>query len=87
MQALDHDGWACVVCGTHKRLEVDHIQPVRTHPELANDLDNLQCLCGLCHTRKTRIEVGHKPLTPKRQQWRDMQRNPVTHKENDHADI
>lgn len=80
-QALERDGWACVQCGTHKRLECDHIKPVRTHPELAYTLTNLQILCGACHTRKTRIEVGHKPLTPKRQQWRDllrdMQRNPL----------
>ncbi|MEY8829650.1 HNH endonuclease [Sedimentitalea sp. XS_ASV28] len=81
MQALERDGWACVQCGTRKRLECDHILPVRTHPDLAYSLNNLQILCGACHARKTRIEVGHKPLPPKRQQWRDllrqMQRNPV----------
>jgi 5-methylcytosine-specific restriction protein A len=91
MQALNRDGWKCVRCGTQMRLEVDHIKPVRTHPELAYSLANLQCLCGSCHTKKTRIEVGHKPLTPKRQEWRDllrdMQRNPVEHKETNHADI
>ena len=91
MQALNRDGWQCVKCGERKRLEVDHIKPVRTHPELSYVLANLQCLCGPCHTRKTRIEVGHKPLTPKRQAWRDllrdMQRNPVEHKELNHADI
>lgn len=80
MQALDRDGWACVQCGALKRLECDHILPVRTHPELSYKLTNLQILCGACHTRKTRIEVGHKPLSPKRKQWRDllrdMQRNP-----------
>ena len=72
MQALDRDGWACVRCGTHKRLECDHIKPVRTHPELAYTLSNLQMLCARCHTKKTRIEVGHKPLSPKRQEWRDL---------------
>ena len=86
MQALDRDGWACVQCGTHKRLEVDHIQPVRTHPELAYTLANLQCLCGSCHTKKTRIEVGSKELPPKRREWRNllrnMQRNPFEHMEN-----
>ena len=89
MQALDRDNWQCVQCGTHKRLECDHILPVKTHPELAYTLSNLQMLCGACHARKTRIEVGHKPLTPKRQQWRDllreMQRNPTEQKENYHA--
>jgi len=81
MQALERDGWQCVQCGTRHRLECDHIEPVRDRPELAFTLSNLQMLCGACHARKTRLEVGHKPLTPKRQQWRDllreMQRNPV----------
>lgn len=85
MQALDRDEWKCVQCGTNKRLECDHIKPVRTHPELSYSLTNLQILCGSCHTRKTRIEVGHKPLPPKRQEWRDMQRNPIEQKENIHA--
>ncbi len=85
MQALERDGWQCVQCGTRKGLECDHIQPVRTHPELSYVLSNLQMLCGRCHTRKTRIEVGHKPLTPKRQAWRnllrDMQRNLIEQQE------
>ena len=71
-QALDRAGWACVQCGTHKRLECDHVLPVRTHPELSYTLSNLQILCGACHTRKTRIEVGHKPLNKPRQEWRDF---------------
>ncbi len=81
MQALDRDGWQCVQCPERRRLEVDHIKPVKTHPELSYVLANLQCLCGSCHARKTRIEVGHKPLPPERQKWRDllrdMQRNPI----------
>ena len=72
MQALDRDGWQCVQCGTRRRLECDHIEPVRDRPELAYALSNLQILCGRCHARKTRLEVGHKPLPPKRQQWRDL---------------
>lgn len=81
LEVLRRDGWACVQCGDRRRLEVDHILPVKTRPELSFELRNLQALCCRCHARKTRIEVGHKPLTPKRQQWRDllqdMQRNPV----------
>lgn len=68
---LERDGWKCRCCGTRKRLEVDHIQPVRTAPDKAFDPRNLQVLCGTCHTKKTRIECGHKPLDPKRQAWRD----------------
>lgn len=81
MQALERDGWQCVQCGERQRLECDHILPVRTHPHLSYSLANLQCLCGRCHARKTRLEVGHTPLPPERQKWRDllrdMQRNPT----------
>jgi 5-methylcytosine-specific restriction enzyme A len=72
MQALDRDDWQCVKCGERRRLECDHILPVKTHPELSYFLGNLQILCGPCHARKTRIEVGHKPLSPERQKWRDL---------------
>lgn len=80
MQTLDRDGWQCVKCGERRRLEVDHIQPVKTHPELSYSLANLQCLCGPCHARKTRIEVGMGQPNPAREAWksllRDMRRNP-----------
>jgi 5-methylcytosine-specific restriction enzyme A len=72
MQALERDDWQCVQCGTHVGLECDHIEPVRDRPELAFVLSNLQILCGRCHARKTRLEVGHTPLPAKRQQWRDL---------------
>ena len=82
LEALRRDGWACVECGARGRLEVDHIKPVRSHPELSFDLGNLKCLCGTCHSKKTRLECGHTPLSPERQRWRnllrDMQRNPTS---------
>jgi 5-methylcytosine-specific restriction endonuclease McrA len=68
---LERDGWACVDCGERRRLEVDHRQPVRTAPELSFDPANCQTLCGPCHSRKTRIEIGHAPLPKPRQDWRD----------------
>lgn len=78
--AKRRDGFRCVQCGSRYRLEVDHRDPVRTHPERAFDLDNLQTLCGRCHGAKTRLECGHPELSPERQKWRDllhdMQRNP-----------
>jgi len=79
MQALDRDDWQCVQCGDRRRLEVDHIEPVRDRPDLAFTLSNLQCLCPKCHSRKTRIEVGMGQPNPAREAWksllRDMQRN------------
>ncbi|MEO3415732.1 HNH endonuclease signature motif containing protein [Roseovarius sp. CAU 1744] len=84
LQALDRDDWQCVQCGERRRLECDHIVPVRDRPDLSFTLSNLQILCGSCHARKTRLEVGHKPLPPNRQKWRDllrdMQRNLIEQK-------
>jgi 5-methylcytosine-specific restriction endonuclease McrA len=89
---LERDGWACVKCGDQRRLEVDHIQPVRTHPEFSFDPAQCQTLCGPCHSRKTRQEIGHKPLSKPRQEWRDSvnmleheDKNTTEHKENNHA--
>ena len=72
VEALRRDGWQCVSCGASGRLEVDHINPVRVAPELAFDLANLQTLCPSCHTRKTRIECGHRPTPPARLKWREL---------------
>ena len=56
-EILERDGYRCRGCGCGGRLEVDHVKPVRTHPELSYDPGNLQALCPGCHTRKTRIEL------------------------------
>ena len=39
LAAKRRDDWRCVQCGARGRLEVDHVKPVRTHPELAFDLE------------------------------------------------
>lgn len=75
MQAIRRDNWRCVQCGARGRLEVDHIKPVRTHPELAFTLSNLQTLCPRHHTRKTRLECGHEPPHPERVKWLNALRN------------
>ncbi|QFT46793.1 HNH endonuclease [Roseivivax sp. THAF40] len=72
LEAKRRDGWKCVECGSKHRLEVDHIEPIRTHPEKAFELGNLQTLCGGCHGRKTRLECGHPELPPERRKWRDL---------------
>lgn len=36
--------------------EVDHRLPLRTHPQLAFTLDNLQSLCHACHAKKSGAE-------------------------------
>lgn len=69
-QILERDRYRCCSCGCGGRLEVDHIKPVRTHPELSYEPRNLQALCPSCHTKKTRIECGHPPPRETRQDWR-----------------
>jgi len=70
LSILERDGYRCKGCGCAGRLEVDHVKPVRTHPELSYEPRNLQALCPSCHTKKTRIECGHRPLSDVRQEWR-----------------
>lgn len=56
MEAIKLHGARCQCCGaTPKdgvRINVDHIQPRKTHPELALDLNNLQVLCEECNHGK-----------------------------------
>ena len=70
-QAKRRDGWKCVQCGARGRLEADHIVPLRKGGA-AFDLDNLQSLCGGCHARKTRLEVGLGDIDPARAAWRSF---------------
>lgn len=47
---LERDGYACVLCGARdERMDVDHIKPVATHPDLVIDVDNGRTLCVPCH--------------------------------------
>lgn len=50
-------GAICVCClATDTPLEVDHKLPVWSHPELAEDIGNLQLLCLPCHRAKSTLE-------------------------------
>lgn len=56
MEALIKYGRKCVCCGATPDsgavMNVDHIKPRKTHPELALDLNNLQILCSECNHGK-----------------------------------
>lgn len=67
--AKDRDDWKCTECSAVGRLEVHHKKPVRTNPELAYDLDNLQTLCQRCHIAHTRRELGQAEITPEMKAW------------------
>jgi 5-methylcytosine-specific restriction endonuclease McrA len=56
MKAFARYGNKCQCCGaspaTGAVLNVDHVKPRKTHPELALDLENLQILCHECNHGK-----------------------------------
>ena len=56
MEALIKYGRKCVCCGATPEsgaiMNVDHIKPRKTHPELALDINNLQILCSDCNHGK-----------------------------------
>ncbi|MDE2103277.1 MAG: HNH endonuclease [Patescibacteria group bacterium] len=49
----------CQICKIRPASEIDHIKPRKKGDDLPTDLDinNLQCLCRRCHSRKTMNEV------------------------------
>ena len=53
--------------------ETLHFENARFAQQLFNhEPRNLQALCPSCHTKKTRIECGHRPPSDERQQWQDF---------------
>jgi len=53
---LDEYFFSCKECGSHKRLELDHIVPVYQDINLVYNYDNIQVLCHECHTLKHDIK-------------------------------
>lgn len=57
-KCLERDDYTCVVCGLRDEeiMDVDHIKPKGTHPELRLEITNLQTMCPNCHKRKSNRE-------------------------------
>lgn len=49
----------CEACGSDEDLNVHHVQPFHSHPELELDWDNLTTLC-----REHHYMIGHDPDGP-----------------------
>lgn len=64
-QALQRDAFTCVFCGA-RATEVHHIRELTPDnigdPNIALNIDNLQCLCHKCHTTLTMAEHGIKNI-------------------------
>lgn len=52
---------ACVVCGKEGADTVDHMMPIRTHPELRLDWKNLRAMHHACHSKYTMTIAGQDP--------------------------
>ena len=57
--------------GTRKKIAliVHHIKELEDHPELAHDMDNLECLCVHCHNRIHDRYYQWKEFSPKRNRF------------------
>lgn len=49
-EVFKRDNYKCKQCGTEENLSIDHIKPVLRGG--GNELDNLQCLCKSCNSKK-----------------------------------
>lgn len=61
---LKESNYSCVKCKSREKLELDHIKPVYSNPELSYDYNNIQVLCKECHNEKHKISGDRKI-------WRD----------------
>ena len=66
---LKRDNYKCVLCGSKKNIEVDHIKPLALFPDLALDINNGRVLCEKCHKKTDTygflsIYKGKYPIHP-----------------------
>ena len=52
LKVLARDGHVCMYCGSSEQLTVDHVLPIKYHPELAMDMENMVIACKPCNSRK-----------------------------------
>lgn len=61
-EVLLRDNWQCRSCGRvcarKREAHADHIIPISQRPDLRYVVDNGQCLCLPCHSRKTLTDGG-----------------------------
>jgi superfamily II DNA or RNA helicase len=57
-QVKERDGNACLCCGSHKKLQVDHVFPFSLGGEIS--IDNSQTLCMRCNGFKGKNEIDFR---------------------------
>jgi len=62
---FERDSYTCQICGTHKDLQVDHIQKWSDYVELRFNMDNCRTLCKSCHYQ---ITFG-RPIPDEKMEW------------------
>lgn len=74
---LERDHYECQWCKDQGRvtsrfnsiLEIDHIQELETHPELATELENLRTLCKDCHNKRHK-RMNYR-VSKRKKRWDD----------------
>ena len=51
-KVLNRDGHVCMYCGSSEQLTIDHVLPVKKHPDMAMDVENMVIACKPCNSRK-----------------------------------
>src|ERR1700736_3461096 len=70
--AHSRDGYRCVVSGCGRDVSApgaarpDHIKPVKTHPHLALDIDNVRTLCAEHDNQSHREKGKRNNVVPRR---------------------
>ncbi len=54
-QVLLERGRVCSSCGSQSNIVLDHIINIKQRWDLRLDRDNVQALCGPCHSKKTAL--------------------------------
>lgn len=56
----EQHGNKCLACGVLAKLTVDHVMPISQGG--TNGIDNIQCICGLCNSKKQHHFIDYRPV-------------------------
>lgn len=50
-EVIARDGRKCAICGSSKRLALEHVIAKALRPDLLSDINNLRLMCYYCHKK------------------------------------